>query len=174
MKWEILFCVSDRVKVVKRSLHLDSPFCFHYSGCMKKALVWLSIIVVVVVGGKYFLEYMDVRAYEHSATTRVQTFLDGMKPGGDFQEAFNMWLMGGQTGIGTISQEQYNAYVNQIVAWMAERGLGRGIQSYEITDATLVRGREGLEPAVVDVSCTIDGVDAVIHAVEREPLTWAN
>jgi hypothetical protein len=141
---------------------------------MQKALVWIIILVGVVVGGKYLLEYMDVRAYENTATNRVQSFLDGMKPGGDFEQAFNMWLMGGQTGIGTISQDQYNAYVSQIVAWMAERGLGRGIQSYEMTGATLVRGRDGLEPAVVDVSCTIDGVDVVIHAVEREPLAWAN
>jgi hypothetical protein len=141
---------------------------------MQKALVWLAILVGVVVGGKYFLEYMDVSAYEHSATTRVQAFLEGMKPGGDSQEAFNMWLWGGRSGMRTITQDQYNAYVNQMNAWMAERRLGPGIKSYEITGATTVRGREGLESAVVDVSCTIDGVSVVIHAVEREPLTWGD
>ena len=69
--------------------------------------------------------------------------------------------------------ETFQVYVD-LRQGMAERGLGRGIQSYEITGVTLVRGRNELEPAVVDVSCTIDGVDVVIHTVEREPLSWAN
>jgi hypothetical protein len=141
---------------------------------MQKLLIWLSIILVVVVGGKYLLENMDRGAYQNAASTRVQAFLDGMKPGGDFEEAFNMWLLGGQSGMGTITQDQYNAYVAQINAWMAKRKLGNRIESYEITGTTLVRGRDGLEPAVVDVSCTIDGKPVVIHAVEREPLSWAD
>ncbi len=141
---------------------------------MQKLLIWLSIILVVVFGGKYLLESMDRGAYENAASTRVQAFLDGMKPGGDFEEAFNMWLLGAQSGIGTITQDQYNAYVGEINAWMAKRGLGRGIKSYEIDGTALVRGRDGLEPAVVDVSCTIDGKSVVIHAVEGKPLSWAD
>jgi len=140
---------------------------------MQKLLVWLSVILVVVIGGKYLLEHMDKGAYENAAATRVAAFLDGMKSGGDFEEAFNMWLMGGQSGIGTITQDQYNTYVQQINAWMAKRKLGSRIQSYEIVGTTLIRDRDGLEPAVVDVSCTIDGKSVVIHAVELEPLAWA-
>jgi hypothetical protein len=141
---------------------------------MQKLLIWLSVVLVVVIGGKYLLEHMDRGAYENAASTRVQAFLDGMKPGGDFEEAFNMWLLGGQTGMGTITQDQYNTYVQRINAWMAERKLGGRIQSYEIVGTTLIRGRDGLEPAVVDVSCTIDGKSVVIHAVEGEPLAWAD
>ena len=47
-------------------------------------------------------------------------------------------------------------------------------QSYEITGTTVIRGRDGLEPAVVDVSCTIDGTPVVIHTIEGEPLSWAD
>lgn len=141
---------------------------------MQKLLIWLSIVLVIVVGGKYLYENLDRGAYENSASTRVQGFLDGIKPGGDFEEGFNMWLMGGQSGIGNITQDQYNMYVNQMNAWLAQRKLGSRIQSYEITGTTLIRGRDGLEPAVVDVSCTIDGKPVVIHAVEGEPLSWAD
>ena len=103
---------------------------------MQKLLVWLSIGLVVVIGGKYLWEQMDQGAYENSAATRVQAFLDGMKSGGDYEEAFNMWLMGGQSGLGTITQDQYNMYVAQINAWMAKRGLGNRINSYEIGGTT--------------------------------------
>ena len=83
-----------------------------------------------------------------------------------------MWVLGAQSGIGTITQDQYNAYVNEMNAWMAKRGLARGITSYEISGTTLVRGRDGLE--LVDVACTIDGKSVVIHAVEGKPLSWAD
>jgi hypothetical protein len=141
---------------------------------MQRLLIWVSVLLVIVVGGKYLWEGMDRGAYENSASTRVQAFLDGIKPGGDFEEAFNMWLMGGQTGIGTISQDEYNMYVRQMNAWLAERKLRSSIKGYEITGTTLIRGRDGLEPAVVDVSCTIDGKSVVIHAVEGQPFSWAD
>ena len=104
----------------------------------------------------------------------VQGFLDGIKQGGDFEEGFNMWLRGSTSGMGTISQDEYNLYVAQLNAMLKERELPNRISSYEITGTTLIRGRDGLEPAVVDVSCTIDGKPLVIHAVEGEPLSWAD
>jgi hypothetical protein len=141
---------------------------------MQKLLIWVSILLVIVVGGKYLFESMDRGAYENSASTRVQGFLDGIKSGGDFEEGFNMWLRGAQSGIGTISQDEYNMYVAQLNAMLKERKLPNRIQSHEITGTTLIRGRDGLEPAVVDVACTIDGKPLVIHAVEGEPLSWAD
>ena len=141
---------------------------------MQKLLIWISIVLVLVVGGKYLLDDLDRGAYRNTAATRVQGFLDGIKPGGDLEDSFNMWLRGGQSGIGTITQDEYNMYAGQMTAWLAERDLGSRIESYEVTGTTLVRGRDGLEPAVVDVACTIDGKSVVIHAVEGEPLSWAD
>ena len=141
---------------------------------MQKLLIWISVFLVLVVGGKYLWDSLDRGAYRNSAATRVQGFLDGISPGGDLQDSFNMWLRGGQSGIGTITQDEYNAYVNQMTAWLAERELGNRIESYEVTATTLVRGRDGLEPAIVDVNCTIDGTPVVIRAVEGAPLTWAD
>ena len=140
---------------------------------MQKILVWIGILLVVVVGGKYVVDHMSTGAHENTATLRVEGFLDGMIPGGDFQEAFNMWLLGTPSGLGTIRQDQYNAYVGEIGTWMAERGLGNRIKTYEINGATLVKPAEGIEGSVVDVSCTIDGKAVVIRAVERERLTWS-
>ena len=91
-----------------------------------------------------------------------------------FQEGFNMWLRGSTTGMGSISQDEYNMYVAQLNAMLKGRELPSRVSSYEITGTTLIRGRDGLEPAVVDVSCTIDGKPLVIHAVEGEPLSWAD
>jgi hypothetical protein len=141
---------------------------------MQKLLIWVSIMLVVVVGGKFIYDSLDKGAYENSASTRVQGFLDGIKQGGDFEEGFNMWLRGSTTGMGSISQDEYNMYVGQLNAMLRERELPNRISSYEITGTTLIKGREGLEPAIVDVSCTIDGKPVVIHAVEGQPLSWAD
>jgi hypothetical protein len=141
---------------------------------MQKLLVWVSILLAVVVGGKFVYERLDKGAYEYTASTRVQGWLDGIKSDGDFQKGFNMWLRGGQSGIATITQDEFNMYVGQMNAMLKQRQLPSRIQSYEITGTTVIRGRDGLEPAVVDVSCTIDGTPVVIHAVEGEPLSWAD
>ena len=86
---------------------------------MQKLLIWLSILLVVVFGGKYLVDYMSHSAHENTATLRVQDFLDGMKPGGDFQAAFNMWYEGSPNAMGNITQDQYNMYVQEMQAWSA-------------------------------------------------------
>lgn len=141
---------------------------------MQKLLIWISVVLVLAIGGKYLLDSLDRGAYENSASTRIEGFLDGISAGGDFQDGFNMWLRGGQSGMGTITQDQYNMYTAQMNAWLAERDLGPQVGTFEITGTTLVRGRDGLDPAVVDVAVTVDGTPVVIHAVEGEPLSWAD
>ena len=141
---------------------------------MQKLLIGISILLVIAVGGKFLLDHLDREAYQNSASTRVSTFLDGLSSGGDFEEGFNMWLMGGQSGIGTITQDQYNAYVAQMTAWLAERDLASPIGDYQIGGTVLVKGRDGLEPAIVEVEATVDGEPVVFLAVEGEPLTWAD
>lgn len=141
---------------------------------MQKLLIWLSILLVVGIGGKYVIDHMSTSAHENTATLRVQDFLEGMKPGADFEEAFNMWLMGSPNAMGNITQDQYNMYVQEMRAWLAQKKLPPGVQSFEIHGATLISPPDGLEPSVVDVSCTIDGTAVVIRAADGRRLTWGD
>jgi hypothetical protein len=141
---------------------------------MQKLLIWLSVLGVVVVGGKYVIDHMSHSAHENTATLRVEAFLEGLTPGGDFQEAFNMWLVGDPGGMGNITQDQFNMYVADMGSWLAQRQLGQRIQTYEVHGATMVRPPEGIQASVVEVSCTIDGKPAVIRAVDGERLAWAD
>jgi hypothetical protein len=141
---------------------------------MQKLLIWLSVLAVVVIGGKYVVDYMSHTAHENAASTRVEAFLEGMKPGGDFQGAFNMWYVGSPDGMGNISQDQFNMYVGEMRQWMAQRRLGASVESYEIHGATMVRPPQGVEPSIVEVSCTINGKAVVIRAADGERLAWAD
>lgn len=141
---------------------------------MKKLLVWLSVLAVVVIGGKQIVDHMSHTAHESAATARVQAFLEGLKPGGDFQAAFSMWYAGRPEGIGSITQDQYNMYTAEMHAWLAQRGLGNSIGGYEIHGATMVRPSQGIEPSLVEVSCTVDGKALVIRAADGQRLAWAD
>jgi hypothetical protein len=140
---------------------------------MQKLLVWLSVILVVVFGGKYLIDYMSHTAHENAATTRVEAFLGGLQPGGDFEEAFNMWYVGSPDGMGNITQDQFNMYVGEMRRWMAQRRLGLPVKTFEIQGATMVQPPEGIEASVVEVSCAVDGTPVVIRVVDGERLAWA-
>jgi hypothetical protein len=85
-----------------------------------------------------------------------------------------MWYVGSPDGMGTITQDQFNMYVGEMRNWMAQRKLEQRVETYEIHGATMVRPPEGIEPSVVEVSCTIDGKSVVIRAVDGERLAWAD
>lgn len=141
---------------------------------MNKILVWASVVLVVVFGGRALVEHMSRSANENAATTRVEAFLRGMAPGGDFQAAFNMWEAGDVGAIQRMSQEEYNAEVARLHAWLAERGLGQPIGRYEVLGAEMVESPEGLEGAAVEVSCTINGRAATLLAVKDRRLEWVD
>jgi hypothetical protein len=141
---------------------------------MQKLLVWISVLGVVVVGGKYLVDHMSNTAHENTARSRVEAFLDGVKSGGDFGEAFSMWSLGSTDSNGRIAQDQYNMYVGEMNAWLAQRRLAQPIETYEIHGATMIRPPEGIEPSVVDVSCTVDGIPVIIRAVAGQRLAWAD
>jgi hypothetical protein len=141
---------------------------------MNKILVWASVVLVVVFGGRALVQHMSRSANENTATNRVDAFLRGMAPGGDFQEAFNMWEAGDVGAIRRMSQEEYNAEVARLNAWLGERGLGPRIERYEVLGAEMVVPPEGLEGAAVEVSCTINGRGATILAVKDRRLEWVD
>jgi len=139
---------------------------------MNKILIWASVLLVVIFGGRALVQHMSRSANENTARNRVEAFLRGMTPGGDFQEAFNMWEAGDLGAIQRMTQEEYNAEVARLNAWLAQRGLGQRIERYEVLSATLVAPPEGLEAAAVEVSCTVNGRPATILAVKDQRLEW--
>jgi hypothetical protein len=141
---------------------------------MNKLLIWVSVLLVVVFGGRALVNYMSRSANENAASNRVEAFLRGMSPGGDFQEAFNMWETGAVGAIQNMTQDQYNAEVSRLNAWLAARGLGQRIDRYEILGATMVAPPHGLERAAVAVSCTINGHPQAILAIKDERLAWVD
>jgi hypothetical protein len=140
----------------------------------KKVLIWLSVILVVIFGGRALVQYMSRSANENAATQRVKGFLGGMKTGGDFQEAFNMWETGAVGAIQRMTQDEYNAEVARLNEWMAERELDDRIGSYEILGATVVAPAQGVWGATVTVTCTIDGKRLTIKAVKDKRLEWTD
>ena len=85
-----------------------------------------------------------------------------------------MWYMGSPNAMGNITQDQYNMFVQEMRAWLAQRKVGPGVQAYEIHGATMISPPEGIEPSVVDVSCTIDGEAVFIRAADGRRLVWAD
>lgn len=140
---------------------------------MIRKLLWLSVVLVLIFGGKKLVDSMSRSANERTATTRVEGFLKGETAGGDFQHAINMWLSGSEGEIGRMTQDQYNAAVQELNAWLARRGLSR-IDTYEVASATMVQAPEGASAAIVDVSCTINGRPALIRAVQEQRLEWVD
>jgi hypothetical protein len=141
---------------------------------MNKVLIWVSVVLVVVFGGKALVNYMSRSANENAARTRVQAFLDGMKSGGDFQNGFNMWETGAAGAIQNMTQDQYNMEVAALQAWLDGRKVARPVGGYEILEATLVRPPQGVTPAAVVVSCSIDGQRLGILAVKDQRLEWSD
>jgi hypothetical protein len=139
---------------------------------MNKWLIWLSVLLVVVFGGRALVQYMSRSANENTASHRVKAFLGGITSGGDFQEAFNMWETGAVGAIQRMTQDQYNAEVARLNDWLAERELGQRIGRYEILGATMVAPPEGATGAAVSVSCTVDGKRVTILAVKDRRLEW--
>jgi len=141
---------------------------------MNKILVWVSVLLVVIFGGRALVNHMSSSANENAATQRVKGFLSGMTTGGDFQNAFNMWMTGANGAIQNMSQEQYNVEVASLNAWMAKRGLGQRIQSFEMVSARMVVAPQGADPSAVEVSCTINGKPATILTIKNERLEWVD
>ena len=140
---------------------------------MKKLLLWVTVLLVVVFGGRVLMQYLSRSANENAATTRVQAFLDGMTPGGDFQRAFNMWETGATGAIRDMTQDQYNEAAASLNAWLAQRDLTR-VERHEVLGATVVTSRGGPDAPAVEVACTINGRPATILAIRGQRLEWVD
>jgi hypothetical protein len=136
---------------------------------MRKLATWLSVILVAAFGGKALIDHMSRSANVQAAVERVEKMLGGFKAGGNLEEAFIMWRTGDPSAMRDITQDQYNAQVIEMQAWLQKGGLRVRVESLSDCHGELVKPSEALEPAVVDVSCVVNGLSMRLRAADGNP-----
>jgi hypothetical protein len=135
----------------------------------KKVLIGLAVVVFLVVAGRCGLSYMFTSGEAHSAQERVRRMLDGMKQGGNRQQAIALWKLGSFNIPGGI--EAFSAAADEFDAWEAENELV-GLSQYEITGAEVTAETGKLGEATVVVSGTIDGRPFKFKVVQGQAVEW--
>ncbi len=141
---------------------------------MQKLAIWLSVILVAVFGGKALINHMSRSANVNAAVGRVEAMLGGLKSGGNIEVAFNMWRTGDPSAMRDITQDQYNALVIEMQAWLQKGGLRARVETLSDCHGELVKPAEALEPAVVDVSCMVNGRSLRLRAADGKAMEWAD
>ena len=136
----------------------------------KRVLIGAAAVVFVAIAGRCGLSYMFTSGEAHSARERVRRIFDGMKAGGDRQQAIALWKLGTLYVPG--GMEAFNAAATEFEAWEAERELA-GISGYEITGSEVVQETRRLGDATVIVSGTIDGRPFRLRVVQGRAVEWA-
>jgi hypothetical protein len=139
---------------------------------MQKALIWISLIVVVVVGGKIALEKMFVAGENNAATERVRRIFDGMKAGGNKDQAIAMYELGAFAIPG--GGEGFRRAADAFDRWWKEKDLPWTIASYELSAAEIKDPATALAGAVVIVSGTVEGKPFRLRAQRDQRLLWLN
>jgi hypothetical protein len=135
----------------------------------KKVLITIGAIVFLVVAGKCGLGYMFTSGEANSAKERVRRILDGMKTGGNREQAIALWKLGTLHIPGGI--EAFSMAADEFDAWEAEHELV-GMGTYEITNAEVTAETGKLGEATVIVSGTIDGRPFKFKVVQGTPIRW--
>jgi hypothetical protein len=105
----------------------------------------------------------------NSAKERVRRILDGMKTGGNREQAIALWKLGTLHIPGGI--EAFSMAADEFDAWEAEHELV-GMGTYEITNAEVTAETGKLGEATVIVSGTIDGKPFKFKVVQATPIRW--
>jgi hypothetical protein len=137
---------------------------------MQKALTWISIIALALVGGRALLEKTFSGAELHSAQERVRGVLDGLKSGGDRQKSLGLWYRG------TLSPptgfEELGRAADAFERWCRERRIGTSISGYEVGEAVMMSEGTPQVAAVVQVSGSIDGQPFKMRVQKDVPIAW--
>ena len=137
----------------------------------KKVLIGVAAIVFLVIAGRCGLSYMFTSGEAHSAQERVRRMLDGMKAGGNREQAIALWKLGTLHIPGGI--DAFSMAATEFEAWEAENELA-GMENYEITDAKVTAETGKLGEATVIVSGTIDGRAFKFKVVQSQPIQWVD
>jgi hypothetical protein len=135
----------------------------------KKVLIGVAVIVFLIVAGRCGLSYMFTSGEAHSAQERVRRMFDGMKRGGNRQQAIGLWKLGTFNIPGGL--EAFSAAADEFDAWEAEHELV-GLSQYEITDAEVTEETGKLGEATVIVSGTVDGRSFRLRVVQGQAIEW--
>ena len=135
----------------------------------KKVLIAVGTIVFLIVAGKCGLSYMFTSGEANSAKERVRRILDGMKAGGNREQAIALWKLGTLHIPGGI--EAFSMAADEFDAWEVEHELV-GMETYEITRAEVMAETGKLGEATVMVSGTIDGRRFKFKVVQGTPIQW--
>ncbi len=135
----------------------------------KRLMILLVLGVGLVAGGWWGLGHMFTSGEAQSARERVRRVLDGMKVGGNTDQAIALWYQGSFHLPGGATQ--FEEAASGFEAWQADKGLGR-ISKYEISDARGTEETGRLGQATVEVSGTIDGAPFKMRVVQGEPIVW--
>ena len=137
----------------------------------KKVLIAVGTIVFLIVAGKCGLGYTFTSGEANSAKERVRRILDGMKTGGNREQAIALWKLGTLHIPGGI--EAFSMAADEFDAWEAEHELV-GMETYEITGAKVTAETGKLGEATVIVSGTIDGMAFKFKVVQGKPIQWVD
>jgi hypothetical protein len=137
----------------------------------KKVLIAVGTIVFLIVAGKCGLSYMFTSGEANSAKERVRRVFDGMKHGGNREQAIALWKLGTLHVPGGI--EAFSAAADEFDAWEAEHELV-GMETYEIARAEVTAETGKLGEATVIVSGTIDGRAFKFKVVQGTPIQWVD
>jgi hypothetical protein len=138
---------------------------------VQRVSILASIVLVLVVGGRWAVTTMFSSAETNAAQERVREVLEGLKSGGDLQSATAMWYRGTRQVPGGL--EAFGRAQEEFIAWQRQASIDR-IASYEIGTAELLAERGRLGEAKVIVSCTIDGTPHKLHVQTSQAIAWAD
>ena len=138
---------------------------------MQKVFIWLLILGSVGYIGKIGFEKLFVDAELHSSEERVRRVLDGLKGGGNRQQAIGMWYRGSMNPPGG---EQFEMAASGFERWCEAKKIGMTISNYEISNAVVTAPAQGIAGAVVTVSGRIDGQPFSMRVQKDEPIVWLN
>jgi hypothetical protein len=120
---------------------------------MKKAAIWGGVVLALIIIGRVGLGYMFTSGEENSAKERVRRVFDGLKSGGNRQEAIPLWRHG---SFNAGSQQEFESAANELDAWSAKHKIDP-VVDYEIKEATVLGEQDRLGNAVVRVAGTVNG-----------------
>ncbi len=126
-----------------------------------------GLLVLLVVGGKCGLDAMFRSGEEHNAQERVRRLFDGMKPGGNVEQAICVWYRGALR----LNQEEFNQAADLFDAWQRSAELPT-VSTYEIREVQIVADTGLIGGATVRVSGTVNGRSFALRVKQGDPLAW--
>ena len=130
---------------------------------MKKAAIWAGIVLSALVLGRLALGSMFTAGEVNSARERVRRVLDGLKAGGNRQQAIPLWRHG---TFSAGSQDEFDAAASEFERWTAKHRIDP-VVDYAITDAEVVGESDRLGNATVRVSGTVNGRPFAMRVVQH-------